>query len=50
MNLEVIFEVRLTKKHSVAVLVWTAELFCVFVCVHVSAKFLLGSKRLLTTL
>ena len=50
MYLEVVFEVRLTEKHSVAVLMWTTELLCVLVRVHVSAQLLLGSKRLITTL
>ena len=50
MNLEVVLEVRLAQKHSVAVLVRATELLRVFVCVCVSTQLLLRSKRLVTSL
>ena len=45
-----VFEMRLSQKHSVAVLVRTAKLLRVFVCVCVSVQFLLRSKSLVTPL
>ena len=50
MYLEVVFEVRLTQKDTVAVLVRAAKLLRVLVSVRVSVQLLLSSKRFITTL